>query len=194
MRTSWIVYAVLAVLGVCAGLLVAGIPDRQASDQVVVAGSVVAPSTEALATEPEVTISPSPTTTAAPTTTSAPPTTAAPTTTAAPPPAEPPPIDRASVALVVANGSTIGGIAGTTADAASELGWTNVSIGDGTEVFGGTVVYFVDGFGDAANQLAADLGLEGFVVPIDGAPALQGDALEGAQVLLYLGNDRADAG
>jgi hypothetical protein len=186
MKSHWLAYTVVAVLGALAGVLVAGAPDLSAASATIVA--TTAPdggsSDEAPASsEPTDTTdsTESPTTTAPPTTTERATTT---TTTVDPIP------DRADISVVAANGANIAGIAADTAEALRLLGYTDVRETTGTEIFGGTVIYYADGFDQAANRLVDDLGYTvPFVVPIDGQTPIDAEFGD-ADIIVYLGQDR----
>jgi hypothetical protein len=189
MKHQWVAYAIVAVLSIGAGVAIAGAPSSSnVAPTIVVAAlpaTTVQPTTtvaEVAATDPVV-----PTSTDAPTTTVAPATTVAPEPTTTVP--EPVP-DRSEVAVVVANGADIGGIASATANDLEDLGYVGVRVRDGTDIVPLTIVYYVDGFELSAARLAIDLGLEpSAILPIADAPDIIGELQDGS-LLAYLGSDQ----
>lgn len=188
MRHQWVVYAIVAALGLGVGLAIAGIPSSESVDPTIVVAA------ESPAAVPESTVVEVTTTetaaetTVAPTTTLAPSTTAAPetTTTVAPEPVLP---ERSALSVVVANGANIGGLASRTSSDLEDLGYVNVVATDGTDIVLGTTVYFAVGLEGSAARLAVDLGLDPTAIaPIENAPEITGD-FPGAQLLGYLGAD-----
>ncbi len=98
--------------------------------------------------------------------------------------------DRADISVVSANGAGIAGLAAETAAELRLLGYIDVRETTGTEIFGRTVVYYADGFDQAANRLADDLDLaEPFVVPVDGEIPIDAE-FDDADIVVYLGQDR----
>jgi hypothetical protein len=141
-----------------------------------------------------------PTTTIAPTD---PPTTAAPATeapTTVPPPTEPPPTEppttlppttlpppeRALVPVVVTSAGSSGERVGPTVYLLSLGGWTDIRGVNGAVPAPFTIVYYVDGFQNAAEQMAVDMSLPlTSVAPLASAPPVSG--LGNAALVVYLG-------
>lgn len=190
MRRQWLAYVIVALLAIGAGVLIAGLPDTDSDDDAVIVTATIGPtdtSTPSTTDSPATTESPTttetPETTAA--TTTAPPTTAAPTT--EPEPEIP---DRAEMIVVVANGSGITGAAARNAERLTELGYENIRLRNGTQIFEFTTVFFAPGFEDAAARLAADLELlPDFVAPLEEAPVVV-ELPPDVQLLAYIGLDR----
>ena len=189
MKHEWLADLIVAVLCILAGLAIAGLPNSASVDAtIVVPETTVAPEPEPIPTTLPPVVTDPPETTAPPTT-QPPATTEAPTTTTTV--AEPPLPDRSELAVVVANGADIGGIAGDTAAALQVIGYVDVSATDGTEIAPFTVVYFVEGFEPSAVRLAVDLGIDpGAIGPIENAPEVLGTNVDDADLLAYLGIDQ----
>ncbi len=202
MKTSWLAYTAVGVLGALAGVLVAGVPDRTPASATITTSTVIdtdaatgsdgdgADTSEESATteEPDTTTEPdtteAPATTEGSTTTATPTTTESTTTTVAPIP------ERGDIAVVSANGAGIAGIAAATAETLRDLGYTDVRETTGTEIFGETVIYYAEGFDQAANRLADDLGLADiFIVPIEGQVPI-GAEFDDADIVVYLGQEQ----
>jgi hypothetical protein len=134
-----------------------------------------------------------PTTTQPATTTAAPESTVAPTT--APPPTEPPttlppttlpPPERPLVPVVVTSAGTTGERVGPTVYLLSTAGWSDIRGVNAAVPATATVVYFVDGFQNAAELMALDMSLPvTSVAPLATAPPVAG--LGNAALVVYLG-------
>ena len=195
MRNEWLAYVVVGLLAIGAGVAIAGLPDNVSVDATIVPPSTTEDSPATTPpTTPPTTAAPDPTdpptTTAAPTTVA--PTTAAPTT-AAPTTTEPddglPP--RSELFVAAANGANIAGTALQSAEFLESLGYVDVLALNGTVVVDFTVVYFADGFEEAAVRLAGDWDLlPEFVAPLAEAPAVI-DLPAETELLVYVGLDRA---
>lgn len=103
----------------------------------------------------------------------------------------PPVVEGATV--VVANSSIVGGAAGRMTDELVVVGYTTATPTNGVEKLDDSIVYYTDD--DGAEDVAESLGLtmggvEVAVMP-DPIPTETGE-LDGAQVLLLLGNNEAD--
>jgi hypothetical protein len=197
MRHQWLAYLVVAVLAIGAGVVIAGLPETDPDDAVVITAT----------SEPVETTTPADTTTTdSPTTTESPAATTAPTTevpasdppttdastTVAPTTTEPAPSipDRADIVVVVANGSGVTGAAARNAERLAELGYENVRLRNGTQIFEFTTVFYVPGFEAAAARLAEDLDLlPDFVAPLDQAPVVV-ELPPDVELLAYIGLDR----
>ena len=141
--------------------------------------------------EPTVEAEAAVTTTAAPapTTTEAPATTEAPTTTLAE-------VNYAAAVVVVANASSVNGSAGRMSDILSAAGYTMGSATNSTEgQLGATKVYYATG-DDAAQAVAESivrvLGGAIELLQLPGVPPVESASLDGATVLIALGDDWAD--
>ena len=148
-------------------------------------------SEEPAAEEPVVEAEAAVTATAAPvpTTTAAPATTEAPTTTVAE-------VNYAAAAVVVANASSVNGSAGRMSDILSAAGYTMGSATNSTEgQLGATKVYYATG-DDAAQAVAESivrlLGGAIEMLQLPGVPPVESASLDGATVLIALGDDWAD--
>ncbi|MDA0203052.1 MAG: LytR C-terminal domain-containing protein [Ilumatobacteraceae bacterium] len=148
-------------------------------------------SEEPAAEEPAVEAEAAVTTTAAPapTTTEAPATTEAPTTTLAE-------VNYAAAVVVVANASSVNGSAGRMSDILSAAGYTMGSATNSTEgQLGATKVYYATG-DDAAQAVAESivrvLGGAIELLQLPGVPPVESASLDGATVLIALGDDWAD--
>ena len=123
-----------------------------------------------------------PATTEPPTT--LPPTTLPPTTL---PPTTLPPPDRASVPVVVTSAGLDGERVGPTVYVLALTGWTNIRGVNGVVRLPVTTVFYVDGFQNAAEQMAADMSLPVTqIAPMSAAPPVAG--LGDAVLLVYLGD------
>lgn len=190
MRNQWLAYVIVAVLAIGAGLAIAGLPSSETVD-----GTITVPSsTEVTTTLPPATTEPAPAPeTTEPVETTEPPVEITTTTTSSTVPDDLP--AREDVAVVVANGADVGGLATRTANDLRDLGYEDVTPTDGEESTDETVVYFDDGFEGAAERMVADLGIEpglGAIQPIIVAPPISDD-VDPIDLLVYLGQDRADA-
>ncbi|MFM7686142.1 MAG: LytR C-terminal domain-containing protein [Actinomycetota bacterium] len=170
MKRSWLTLAATVLVGLLAGVALAGRPHG--ADQTVIPASTPATST----TEPVVVAS---TTIAASTTTAGPDTTPAPNTTGAPDPAE--------VQVLAVNGTRREGIATRTADRLKAAGFTQSAPTDSLDPIEVTAVYYRDGFLPAATSVALALGLDpAGVVPYGQAISAADD---GGDVIVAIGND-----
>jgi hypothetical protein len=198
MKHPWMVYVIVVLLAICAGVAIAGLPDNTPS-----AATIVAPgTTEASAPRTE-----TPETTEVPDTTDVPATTEPETTepettepeTTEPETTEPEPSgsvapeipERSELIVVVANGAGVAGAAARNVVRLTELGYVDPSPRNGTETVQLTTVYYAVGFEAAAARLASDLELlPEFVAPLTDAPQVQALPAD-VQVLAYIGADRA---
>lgn len=136
--------------------------------------TTLAPTTVAPTTVPETTL---PSTTLAPTT--LPPTTLPPTTL--------PPPDRALVPVVVTAAGLNGERVGPTAYLLSLAGWTDVRGVNGAVQLPATIIYYVDGFQNAAELMAVDMQQPlTSVQPIAAMPPVAG--VGNAALVVYLGD------
>jgi hypothetical protein len=186
MKHQWLAYLVVALLSIGAGVAIAGLPDNTPVD-----ATIIPPTTTSSTTT--TTEAPAPTTTVASTTvpdtteTSEPETSAPETTDSVP--AELP--ERSELAVVAANGANVAGAALRMATQLEELGYVDVLPLNGSDIVEFSVVYYADGFEEAALRLADDLGLLAeFVAPLDDAPAVA-DLPDDTELLVYVGRDRA---
>jgi hypothetical protein len=200
MKHPWLAYAVVALLAIGAGVAIAGLPDDSpAADTLVItatsgptapgttdaADTTDAPDTTDAANTTEATVADSTTTSTAATTTISS-TTVAPTT--EPPTSIP---DRADIIVISANGSGLSGAAALNADRLEAAGYVDVGLRNGTQVFDFTVIFYADGFEDAAVRMAGDLELlPEFVAPLADAPVVI-ELPDDVQLLAYIGIDRA---
>jgi hypothetical protein len=190
MRHQWLAYVIVALLSIGAGVAIAGLPNDVPVDAV-----IIVPSTTEV---PETTIAT--TTTAPPDTTTPPETTVATTdvpTTEAPATTEPGPTttttiplpDRDEISVATANGAGTQGAASRVADQLEGLGYVGVQLFDGSDIVDFTIVYYINGFEEAAARMAADLDLlPQFIAPISEAPEVPG--LVEVELLAYVGIDR----
>ena len=97
----------------------------------------------------------------------------------------------AKSAVVAANGANVAGAASNVATQLEELGYVDIAAAQRHDIVEFTVVYYADGFEDAALRLAEDLALlPEFVAPIEDAPAVA-DLPADVELLVYIGRDRA---
>ncbi len=98
----------------------------------------------------------------------------------------------ASWIVVAANGANVAGRSARAWRRGSKSSATSTSLPlNGTDIVEFTVVYYADGFEEAALRLAEDLDLlPEFVAPIDDAPAVV-DLPADVELLVYVGLDRA---
>ena len=185
MKNQWLVYVLVAVISVGAGVAVAGVPGSESTDATILVpatteapeptiASTVSPTTaapEPVVTEPEPPAETTTTTMVVETTTTQ------------------PEIDRAVVAVVALNAAGAGGIAGAARAELVDLGYLATRTDDATAFVDVTVVYYYDGAQLEAEAVAADLGLDpGAVLPVADAPSIPEQ--DGDQVVVYLGRDR----
>ena len=191
MKHQWLAYVIVALLAIGAGVAIAGLPDNSSADAtIIVATTTVPPETTVPdTTEPTETTEPPQTT--EPTETTEPADTTTTSTTSTVPETTVPLVDRADLSVVTANGSGRQGTAAAAAARLEALGYVDVSPRNGTDVVDVTIVYYADGFEEAAVRLAADLGLvEGSVAPLADAPEVL-DLPEGTELVAYIGLDLA---
>jgi hypothetical protein len=105
-----------------------------------------------------------------------------PTTTAAPRP-------KADVRVLVANGSGVRGLAGTTSNALKGVGYATLSPVDATGQVDKTSVQFADGWDVEAREVAAALSLPATVVVRATSPPVAPADLGDAKVVVVLGVD-----
>lgn len=185
MKHPWLAYLIVAILAVGAGVAVAGFPPNAPADATIVSPAAAVPQTTfALPATTE-----APAATAGPSTEVITPTevtttlVVATTTTTVPLP------DRNEVVAATANGSGLQGSALRVADFLETLGYVDVSRYNGTDLVDLTVVYFADGYDQAAARMAADLDLlPEFIAPIAEAPLVVDLGL--VHLLAYVGLDR----
>jgi hypothetical protein len=174
---------VLAVLAV--GLVGAVVYlETSAGDPAATTTTTSTSSTSTTTTLPPTTLPP----TTLPPDTTLPPTTAAPSTeppTTLPPTTLPPP-DRAFVPVVVTSAGTTGERVGPTVYLLSLAGWTDSRGVNAAVPTTATVIYFADGFQNAAELMAVDMTLPvTSVAPLATAPPVAG--LGNAALVVYLG-------
>ena len=207
MKQPWWALLIVAVLGVGIGV---GSAVLVGDDTVESSAPATTASVDtSTATSDPTTTSPSaastmadtaPATTAAPSTSGAPESTT-PATTESPATTEPeieqPPIEE--LVIAVANGAVGGGANGLASDTAELIrfaGYPNVLVTNGTEPFGGTVIYVADGLQPSAERLVDDIQAldpefvePAFIVPLADSPATT-PALEDVDMIVYLGQDQ----
>jgi hypothetical protein len=194
MKHQWLAYVIVGLLSIGAGVAIAGLPDNVPVDATIVpptstvapertlpdttvATTTVPPTTDPETTEPESTAA----TTTVPDTTE--PDTTTDSTTDLP--------DRSELFTIVANGSNIAGAASRNVERLRAIGYTDIAPRNGTGVVEFTTIYFADEFEAAALRLADDLDLLPFyVAPIAGMPTVL-ELPDGAQLVAYIGLDRA---
>jgi hypothetical protein len=196
MKHQWLAYLIVALLSIGAGVAIAGLPDNSP------AAATLALPTTATTTTTEVSDA---TTTAAPTTvpeTTEPETTEPETTepeASAPEISEPETTDsvpaelpeRSELVVAAANGANVAGAALRMATLLEELGYVDIAQLNGSDIVEFSVVYYADGFEEAALRLAEDLDLLAeFVGPLEDAPAVA-DLPADTELLVYIGRDRA---
>lgn len=188
MKNPWLVYAVVAVVSIGAGVAIAGRPATFSTDATIVAPSTTAAPVVTLppATVPSTTAVPEPVTTDAPvesTTTVAETSTTSTSTTL-------PPIVKADVGVVAVNGAGVSGLASRTRDQLVDLGYSAARATDGSDIVDETAVFFFEGFEREAGEVALDLGIDPFRSrPMSEAPDF--GLLSGDQVAVYIGRDRS---
>jgi hypothetical protein len=202
MKRMWMVYGASALVAVGAGVAIAGVPSNGSSGGAI-ADLPVMPATTTLAmptTAVPTTAVPADTTVPpeTTTTTTTTPTTTTPTTTTVAPGTDPaddvPPgtpaatVDRANLAVDVANGLAVTGLASQAASALESLGYVGVGAAN-TAVVEVSRVYFAPGFEGEAVRLAGDAGLPAAsIAPIAEAPPIEPTRL--LELLVVLGTDR----
>ena len=189
MKHQWLAYVIVGLLAIGAGVAIAGLPNNVPVDATII------PPTTTEAPEPTV-----PTTTVAPTTlpeTTVPettepettePETTVPETTDSVPAGLP---ERSDLNVAAANGANVAGAALRVATRLEEIGYVDVLPLNGSDIVEFTVVYYADGFEEAALRLAEDLDLlPDFVGSIDDSPTVA-DLPADVELLVYIGRDRA---
>jgi hypothetical protein len=169
MKRPWLLPLTVVLLGLLAGIAIAGRPTTVAN--------TVMPA------QPAATTSVAPTAGVTTSTLAAATTSTGPTTTAAPD------IDRESLRVVTANGTSTLGLAGRTADQLLELGYTQVVATDTLNEAAVTTIYYRPGFAAAAAQLATDLGLAPTATAALTEPASKAD--DDGDLIAVLGDDLA---
>ncbi len=193
MKHQWLAYVIVGLLSIGAGVAIAGLPNNVPVDATII------PSTTTEVPQP--TAASTTTTTAATTTTTT--TTTVPDTTepetTEPDTTEPDPTDsvppelpeRSDLNVAAANGANVAGAALNIATQLEDLGYSNVEPLNGTDFAEFTIVYYADGFEDAALRLADDLDLLAeFVGPLVDSPSVP-DLPADVELLVYIGRDRA---
>ena len=189
MKHQWLAYVIVALLSIGAGVAIAGLPDNVPVDATII------PPTTTEAPEPTLPETTVPTTTVPETTvpdttepeTTEPETTEPETTDSVP--AELP--ERSELNVASANGANVAGAALRVATQLEEIGYVEVLPLNGSDIVEFTIVYYADGFEDAALRLAEDLDLlPDFVAPIEDAPNIA-DLPADVELVAYIGRDRA---
>jgi hypothetical protein len=194
MKHQWLAYVIVGLLSIGAGIAIAGLPNNVPVDATIIPPTTTeAPrptlpeTTEPETTEPETT---EPETTEPETTepeTTDPETTEPETTDSVP--AELP--DRSELNVAAANGANVAGAALRVATQLEALGYVEILPLNGTDIVEFSVVYYAEGFEEAALRLAEDLELAPeFVAPIEDAPSVP-DLPADIELLAYVGRDRA---
>ena len=210
MKQPWWALLIVAVLGAGIGVgsavLVGDDTVESSAADTTEPGDTAPADTTTAGTQPPATSATTTVTDTSPATSAAPSTTGAPESTTpagTEPPAttepeiEQPPIEELVVG--VANGAVGGGasgLAGATAELIRQAGYPNVVVSNGTEPFGGTVIYVADGLQPSAERLVDDIQAldpefvePAFIVPLADAPATT-PPLEDVDMILYLGQDQ----
>jgi cytoskeletal protein RodZ len=192
MKHRWLAYVIVALLAIGAGVAIAGLPDNSSTEDTITVSTATAPPET---TEPTQTTEPTATTESTQTTevteTTEPADTTTTSTTSTVPETTVPLVDRADLSVVTANGSGRQGTAAAAAARLEALGYVDVLPRNGTDVVDVTIVYYADGFEEAAVRLAEDLGLvEGSIAPLAEAPEVL-DLPEGTELVAYIGLDLA---
>ncbi len=203
MTREWLVYSIVAALGIAAGVAIAGLPDDSPVDATITAppttgsGPVTLPPTTAPRVTPEATAptTAAPTTVAPTTTTSSASTagdvTSGPVETVPPGPSPTTSLrDRSELTVLVANGAFFSDVGRRTAAELRELGYDRAFFDDGTVLALETRVYARDGLEAEGRRLAADLGLRA-VAPgsLDDAPEAE-NGIDDLDLYVYVGRDR----
>lgn len=115
-------------------------------------------------------------------------TTSAPTTTSVFSTTTVPDLDRAAVRIIVANGSNLPGVAGDTTNTLVAAGFTNSQPVDALSTIATTATFYRPGFKDAAEAVAATLGLAASTVKVWPAGPVTGVDASG-DVTVALGAD-----
>lgn len=182
MKNQALVYVLVAVISLAAGVAIAGAPE-----------SVAVPATITTIVEPTTTTTePAATTTAVPTTepevAATEPEVATTETTTSTTTTEPAP-DPADIVVVAVNGAGTQGLASDVRDQLVFFGYTQARATDGTTLVDETAIYYFDGFEAEAAEIARFLEIDPETIrPIAEAPEFA--TLDGDQVAVYLGRDR----
>ena len=204
MKHPWTAYVIVTLLAIGAGIAVAGLPDNAPVEATIVPPSTTegTPSPTTTVPDPEATVASEPDSTDRPTTTTT--TTGAPRAdTTEPDTTEPDTTepetsdsdptdlpDRSDLIVVVANGAGVAGAAARNIVRLTEAGYADLTPRDGIDTIEFTMIYYADGFEDAALRLADDLDLlPVFVAPLADAPEVI-DLPDDTQLLAYIGIDR----
>lgn len=208
MKTQVWVYVVVAVLGVGAGVAIAGVPSsvprdptiQSGTDTVTGVGSDVEAGSDA--TEPTSSADAEPNTSDASTSPStedangtdieSTPVSESPSTSSAPATSNAVESDtapnRRELDVAIVNGAEVGGAASRVSDALDELGYAGIMLFDGSEIIDFTTVYFAEGFEAPAAELVRNMGMAPDLVrPLDQIPEVGG--LESQPLVVYLGRD-----
>ena len=197
MKHQWLAYVIVGLLSIGAGVAIAGLPNNVPVDATIIpptttlAPAPTTPETTTPATTTPETTTPATTQpeTTAPETTSPDTTTPETTEPTDSVPAELP--DRSELEVAAANGANVAGAAARVVVQLEGLGYVGVVPLNGTDIVEFTVVYYADGFEDAAVRLAEDmLLLPEFVAPLAEAPRVL-DLPDDVELLAYVGLDRA---
>ena len=161
MKHQWLAYVIVGLLSIGAGVAIAGLPNNVPVD-----ATIIPPTTTEA---PDRTV---PTTTVAPTTvpdTTEPDSTEPENTEPETPDAVPGELpERSELNVAAANGANVAGTALRVAAQLEEIGYVDVLPLNGSDIVEFTVVYYADGFEEAALRLAEDLELlADFVAPIE---------------------------
>jgi hypothetical protein len=85
----------------------------------------------------------------------------------------------------------LSGVAALNAERLEAVGYVDVGLRNGTQVFDFTTIFYADGFEEAAVRMAGDLDLlPDFVAPLADAPVVI-QLPDDVQLLAYIGIDRA---
>jgi hypothetical protein len=196
MKTKLLVVVAVTIFSVMAAVAIAGIPSSRAS----VPDIAPEPASVSIETTTTSTSPPQTTTTAealeeeteAPTTAPDPTTTTNPTTTSTTTLAEELPIERGLVAVVVANGAAVSGVARETADQLAAFGYLDIRSTDGTEIVERSAIYAAPGLESEAERIALDLLIDPRqVFPLSLTPGLTvlPDGGLDSDLIVYLGVD-----
>ena len=175
MKRSWLALLTITVLGLLAGVAIAGRPTT--------VDSTVIPAATTTTGAVPTTVAATTTTVSATTTSTRPATTVA----AASSTTSTPAVDRTSFRVVAANGTNTSGLAGRTADRLLTLGYTQVTPSDTLDAAAVTTIYYQPGFAAAAALVAADLQLAPTATAELTAPVSQADG--DGDVIAVLGDD-----
>ena len=96
---------------------------------------------------------------------------------------------RGEVRVLVANGSTVRGLATTTANALKNIGYPTLPPTDATTTVDKTAIQFVEGYEAEARQLAADLSLPANVASRLASPPVAQTDIADAKLIVIVGTD-----